>query len=198
MKKLLITLTQLLILTVFRIFYAGRVNTTVIGEVISTRPVVIAANHVKMLDPFIIACFLPLMTIFKVFPYNFMVANVYYYQLWQPIAWLAGCFPAKSRNEAEKPVRYGVGAGVKTLRQNYSLVMFPEGKRTHKPLEAKPGISRILDQSDAPLVLCYIHWDRAGLLRRVNLNLKLASDEVERTNPAAIMQAVYKLGEKNK
>jgi 1-acyl-sn-glycerol-3-phosphate acyltransferase len=193
MKKILIRGFQLFILLVIRLAYLGRVKVDArhTGDV--SGPVIIASNHANEMDPFIIACFLPLRTIFKLFPYVFMTANVYYYKWWKPIAFLAGCYPSKPRSETENKSRYGVGRSVKALQEGYSVVMFPEGKRTRERLEAKPGISLILEDQEAPLLLCRINWSGGKGLKRIHLTVEGASANVDIKNPDSIMKAVYKL-----
>ena len=189
MKKFPIIVTQLFILALIRLRYFRRVRTYMgTADKNIKSPIVIASNHVNRLDPFIIACFLPLKTIFKVFPYKFMTANVYYYRWWKPLAWLAGCYPAKKRYEQEDPNKYGVGRSINLLEAGYSLIMFPEGKRTTQRIEAKPGVSLILDGFKAPLLLCHIDWRRT-----IPINLKLADSSINTANPDDIMKAIYSL-----
>lgn len=195
-QKLAIRLFQLFILLVMRLYYVGRVQIHVEGKLDIKNPIVIAANHAHRHDPFIIACFLPLRAIFKVFPYGFMTANVYYYRLWKPVAFLAGCFPAKARHESLKAEDYGVGAAVKYLRGGYSVVMFPEGRRTDTPVRPKPGVSHILKHHDSTLLLCHISWRKSVFGRVATLNLRVADQQVDTQNPEAIMRAVYSLKRK--
>jgi len=194
MKKTLIRLFQLFILLVIRLVYLGRVKTIISeNDTKITGPVVIAANHANSMDPFIIACLLPLRTILRVFPYGFMTANVYYYRWWKPLSFLAGCYPAKARYERANPNSYGVGRSVKLLDEGYSVVMFPEGKRTKNRLPAKPGISHILRGSDAKLLLCHLEWTRNKRFREVRMHFQTADEPLRTSDPDAIMKAVYEL-----
>jgi 1-acyl-sn-glycerol-3-phosphate acyltransferase len=193
MQKTAIRIFQLFILLVVRLYYLGRVKVYMQSELDISGPVVISANHTHRHDPFIIACFIPLKTIFRIFPYGFMTANVYYYKMWRPIANIAGCFPAKQRNLSSREEEFGVGAAKKMLSQGYSILMFPEGKRTTEPINAKPGISRILQHHDSHLLLCHISWHRGPLGKVVTLNLKVADKVIDTKNPDDIMKAVYSL-----
>lgn len=194
MKKLCIRIFQLFILLVIRLVFFGRVKTVISqADAQISGPIVIAANHANELDPFIIACFLPLRTIFKVFPYKFMTANIYYYRWWKPLAFLAGCYPAKPKDENARSDSYGVGQSIAGLQEGYSIVMFPEGKRTAQRIEAKPGISRILEGSDARLLLCRIVWGLVNHPRLISLSLKAADTSLEATDPDAIMDTIYSL-----
>jgi len=193
MKKITIRFFQLLILLAIRITYAGRVKVDTKGLQKISGPIVIASNHAHSLDPFIIACFLPLKNIFRIYPYAFMTANVYYHRWWKPLAFLEGCYPAKQLHENESPVRYGVGRSVKLLEQGYSVVMFPEGRRTTKRLKAKPGISRILQNYQTPLLLCRINWSKSGQRKLISLSCQPAGTSVDPDSPDSIMKAVYAL-----
>jgi 1-acyl-sn-glycerol-3-phosphate acyltransferase len=192
MKKHTIRLVQLFIVLLIRLRFAGKVkvfseNLKVDGKV------VIASNHVNQLDPFIIACFLPIRTIVKLLPYSFMTANIYYYRWWQPLAFLVGCFPAKPQSENSPTSAYGVDAAVRLLNDGYSLVMFPEGKRTKKPIEAKPGISRILQKNPAQLMLCHIHWSKQGGKLAIQMAVEMSDNNLNKKDPQAIMQGAYAL-----
>jgi 1-acyl-sn-glycerol-3-phosphate acyltransferase len=158
-QKCLVVITQLFILATVRLIYFTRVKVRPNIKSELTNPVVIASNHFNEMDPFIIACFLPIKTILKVFPYAFMTANVYYYRWWKPLAFLAGCYPAKARTPDDKEENFGVGRSLKLLRKGYSVVMFPEGKRTRGRLDAKPGISKIMSGFEGKLLLCRVSWD---------------------------------------
>ena len=193
MQKIAIIITQLIILLVVRLVYFRRVRVQTPNVQSLSGPIVIASNHTKKFDPFIITCFLPLKTILKVFPFSFMTANVYYYKWWRPLAFLAGCYPAKSRSNDDSQYNYGVGRSVKLLNSGYSIVIFPEGKRTGKRIEARSGISRILQQSNTNLLLCSINWRslRGEKRQHIQLSLKVAKDNLDRSDPNAIMAAIY-------
>jgi 1-acyl-sn-glycerol-3-phosphate acyltransferase len=194
MKKIAIIISQLLVLVFIRIVYIGRIKVQISDEDSKiTGPIVIAANHTNDMDPFIIACFLPLKMIFRVFPYCFMTANIYYYRLWKPLAFLAGCYPAKPRDEFAHPDSYGVDYSVKALAEGYSVVMFPEGRRTRKQIQAKPGISRILQIHKTQLLLCRMDWKSSSILSKVTLTIKTSDKNLEVNDPDAIMNAVYSL-----
>jgi 1-acyl-sn-glycerol-3-phosphate acyltransferase len=193
MKKIIIRFFQLLILLTVRLSYIGRIKLEAGRLDGISGPVVIASNHANSMDPFIIACFLPLKTIFKVFPYAFMTANVYYYGWWKPLAFLAGCYPAKVKYDKEPSNKYGVGKSVELLKEGYSVVMFPEGRRTTTQIDAKPGISHILNGYQAPLVLCHIYWDRSGKRELIRMTIEPAPEGIDINNPNSIIKAAYNL-----
>jgi 1-acyl-sn-glycerol-3-phosphate acyltransferase len=193
MKKIAIRIFQLFILLVIRIYYFGRVKVLVDGELKLNTPVVVVANHAHRHDPFIVSCFLPLKTVLKVFPYGFMTANVYYYKMWRPVAFLAGCFPAKPKADSSPPESYGVGAAVNLLNSYYSVVMFPEGRRTDTPIKAKPGITKILHHHKSSVLLCHISWQQTNRGKMAVLTIKQADRKVDTSDPDAIMASIYSL-----
>jgi 1-acyl-sn-glycerol-3-phosphate acyltransferase len=79
------------------------------------------------------------------------------------------------------------------LGQGYSVVMFPEGRRTKQRVKAKPGISRILEHHDASLLLCHINWHRTWRGPVALLTIKKAHHDIDRSNPEAIMDGIYSL-----
>ncbi|MBX4190773.1 1-acyl-sn-glycerol-3-phosphate acyltransferase [Candidatus Saccharibacteria bacterium] len=193
MKKYIIRSFQLFILLVIRLMFIGRVK-IVIAPASSkiSGPVVIAANHASGFDPFVLGCFLPVKTFLRVFPFSFMTANIFYHRLWKPLAWLAGCYPAKQASERNPKHSYGVGYSIKSFYEGFSVMMFPEGKRTKSPHEAKPGVSWILNETKASLLLCHIEWSSSGWLKTANIGYKMAGKH-EAASPEAIMKAVYNL-----
>lgn len=192
-QKILIITFQLIILVVIRLLFTHKVKLHIPAKQKIKAPVVIASNHKNELDPFIITCFLPLRVIFSTFPYAFMTANIYYYKWWRPLAFLAGCYPAKPRHINESLKKSGVAKSVELLADGYSVIMFPEGKRTGTRIDAKPGISRILEQSSAPLLLCHINWSKSKTRQFIRVTIDEASKNLDRTNPDAIMEAIYGL-----
>jgi 1-acyl-sn-glycerol-3-phosphate acyltransferase len=194
MKKILIKSFQLLILLIIRLAYAGRVRKDITGlNITKAGPIVIASNHANSLDPFIIACFMPLRTIFKIFPYRFMTANVYYHRWWKPLAWLAGCYPAKARAEGQDSKEYGVAFSTAAFKEGYTIVMFPEGKRTHAPGQAKPGISYILQDLGVRPILCRLDWKTHNRFKRISMTVRSDGSDLDLKDPNAIMKAIYAL-----
>lgn len=193
-QKVLIVITQLFILVTIRLIYLGRVKTYSNDDIRNLKgPILIAANHADEMDPFIISCFLPLRTIFRIFPYVYMTANIFYYGWWKPLAFLAGCYPAKARRDDEPKTQHGVGRSVDSLNNGYSVVMFPEGKRTRKPIEAKPGVSYILQSTGVKFLLIHVDCHHRSFWKHFEFSVKVAEDELDRNDPMAIMKAVYDL-----
>lgn len=192
MKKTAIKSSQVIIFILIRCFFAGRVKVKVLGDKKIVGPVIIAANHARGYDPFVIGCFLPAKTFFRVFPFCFMTANMYYHSVWKPLAWLAGCYPAKKKSDLSPRGSYGVGYSIKSFGDGCTVMMFPEGKRTRRPSQAKPGISWILDQTKGKLLLCHIEWSKTGWLQTARITFKQA-DSRDIKDPQSIINAIYDL-----
>lgn len=107
-------------------------------------PVILASNHVNLLDPPLLAVLLPRRIVY--------MGKI---ELWKtpiigPLYTLAGFIPVQ---------RFGADLAAlrkaeKALRQNHVLGMFPEGTRSRKPGLGKgqPGTAIIALRSGAPIV----------------------------------------------
>jgi 1-acyl-sn-glycerol-3-phosphate acyltransferase len=107
-------------------------------------PVILASNHVNLLDPPLLAVVLPRRIVY--------MGKI---ELWRtpvigPLYTLAGFIPVR-RFEGDLPA---LRKAEKTLRQNQVLGMFPEGTRSRKPGLGKgqPGTAIIALRSGAPIV----------------------------------------------
>jgi 1-acyl-sn-glycerol-3-phosphate acyltransferase len=107
-------------------------------------PVILASNHVNLLDPPLLAVVLPRRIVY--------MGKI---ELWKtpvigPLYTLAGFIPVR-RFEGDLPA---LRKAEKTLRQNQVLGMFPEGTRSRKPGLGKgqPGTAIIALRSGAPIV----------------------------------------------
>lgn len=129
-------------------------------KTLPARPHIIVANHKKALDPFIIASSLPTRTIFKLTPVAFMMHNFFYDSFIRPLAWAAGCFPAK--NPKDKHKVFGVEGSLAFIKNGYSLFIFPEGTRVREERgQARPGVIRIHQAApEVPFVLCRIIYHK--------------------------------------
>lgn len=154
-------------------------------------PTIIATNHYHSLDPFAVVSSLPYRDFFRLAPFAFMTANYFYDRWWlRPFAWMAGCFPAKPSWFNGTP--YGVDGAVALLRAGYTLVMFPEGKRsTNRENAAKPGVVLILQQIKKPrLVIGRITWHK----QRVQ-SVYFADRNNWTNDPQDMLDAIYRLGD---
>lgn len=153
-------------------------------------PHLIAANHRNALDPFVLVSCLRFRDFFRLAPFSFMTANVFMRPLWvRPIAWAAGCFPAKPGLGA-----YGIDKAVDNLRHGYSVVIFPEGTRVRPGTtkEAKRGVSTILETlPSTPLVLVRLEWQRPYTIDFVGISYPKQS--MAQSSADAILEAIYRL-----
>jgi len=156
---------------------------------------VIASNHQSLFDPFAI------FTLFKwshrnqLLPIKFMtIPKVYHRWYAKPVLYLLGCFPAHIREHNYHT--YGVEGAVKLLNYGYNICIFPEGTRTLRAdSNPKPGIVQILqEQPYAKLILVHIEWTYKNFWQRhVKVTISLPPDNLDKTDPKAIMDAVYAL-----
>ncbi len=160
----------------------------------STHPIVIAANHQSLMDAPTMYASLSFMNLYRLSPTKFMSWHKYYnnpkFKFWM---YSTGCYPSHG------PGLTGTEAAVEYAKRGYVSFIFPEGKRT-KPADRQPaysGISKTLAQlPDARLILVHIDWEpRTKLLSRPEVSVTFADapDELDRSNPDAIMDAIYAL-----
>ena len=126
------------ILVYFSLERTGRKNVPKKG------PVILAANHRSVLDPFLIGCCLRR-------PVYFVAKRELFDKRWQ--GWLLnrlGAFPIK-RGEADEE-SMATARGV--LERGGALVIFPEGTRHRKGPLARPkrGVGRLALETGAPVV----------------------------------------------
>lgn len=190
---------QLLILTIGKIFFVPvtKRDTRALKSDFVRQSYLIVANHQRALDPFVIICGLPYKHALKLLPINFMTANFFYDSFIRPLCWVSGCFPA--RNPKGKHKIYGVDGGVELLQNNFSVFVFPEGKRMRDGSrgQAHSGVVRINQASpNTPLLLCHIKYNNGlkALLRgkRFDITYSLAKKQTY-ANPEPVMDEVFAL-----
>lgn len=156
---------------------------------------VVAANHQSMLDPFAIFALLSTNHRFRLLPIKFMTLPKIYHKPWiKPFAYLLGCYPAHIKERHHHT--YGIQGTLKLLSRGYNVFIFPEGTRTTKAnSQPKNGVCRILsDYPNAKLLLAHLEWSPGPLWRRhLTITIALAPDNLDKTDPKSIMQAIYKL-----
>jgi len=156
---------------------------------------VVAANHQTLLDPFVIFALLPPQRRWQLLPLKFMtIPKVYHRWYAKPFAYLLGCFPAHIKERHHHT--YGVEGAIKLIGYGYNLCIFPEGRRVlRSESDPKPGVVKIIDACpDAQLLLAHLEWKRLGKYRRhVTLVVAPAAQNLDKTNPKAIMDAIYAL-----
>ncbi len=155
---------------------------------------VIAANHQSMMDPFAIFALMKFNHRLHLLPLKFMTIPKIYHRPWvKPFAYLLGCFPAHIRDRNHHT--YGIEGSIKLLHCGYNICMFPEGTRTLRAdSNPKPGIARILSSyPDSQLILAHIEWRKTGWRRHLTLTVAMAPQNLDKSNPKAIMDAIYAL-----
>jgi 1-acyl-sn-glycerol-3-phosphate acyltransferase len=177
-----------------RVFWGGyHADTSALPKLRHTKRYVMAGNHQSMIDPFAIFALMPLSQRLRFLPLKFMTFPRIYHR-WKPICYLLGCYPAHIRERHHHT--YGVDGSIKLLHYGYNICIFPEGTRTlQKDSDPKPGITKILDAfPQAELLLAHLEWT---FTKRGKKHLKLtvapAPANLDRTDPKAIMDAIYAL-----
>lgn len=190
--KLYIWLTQQLVVisTKALILSKGyKVNVTTFEYTQHEGPIIVVSNHSSSLDPFVIISYLPKDARRKMLPMKFMTANEFYFTKLRPIMFAMGCFPARARGSY---AHYGIKESVRTLKNRYSLLIFPEGKRVSKREPAKNGIIAIKqDMPDTPMLFCQILWDKYP--KTITLKFEYKDKKQSFANPDSLMDAIYAL-----
>lgn len=155
---------------------------------------VLAANHQSLVDPFAIFSLFSMQHRFQFLPIKFMtIPKVYHRWYIKPFAYILGCFPAhiKERNHHT----YGIDGAIKLLRYGYNICIFPEGTRSlRSESHPKHGIVKILQEyPEAKLLLAHIEWKYTGWRRSVTVTIAAAPEQLDKTDPKAIMNAIYAL-----
>lgn len=152
------------------------------------------ANHASFLDPIVMWSVFSLAQRINGAPTKVMTARFVYNTALRPILWTLGAFPARGPENAPKPA--GVEAALQYLDQGYNVCIFPEGKRsTRSDNHVFSGVSRILQTSTTcEVILIHIVWHSGPWWkRRLELRSQLAPSDLDRSNAAAIMNAIYDL-----
>ncbi|NUQ71718.1 MAG: 1-acyl-sn-glycerol-3-phosphate acyltransferase [Chthonomonadales bacterium] len=122
--------------------------TTVIGHdrIPESGGVIIACNHVSLLDPPLVGCsvrrecaFMARHDLWKFRPFGALISRL-------------NAFPVR-RNTAD---RGAIKEAIRRLDEGQVLVLFPEGTRSHdgRLQPAEPGLTMILQRSKAPVIPC--------------------------------------------
>lgn len=152
---------------------------------------VMASNHQTLLDPPAVFAALKFKDLLKISPVKFMTWHKYYNSKYKFPLYATGCYPSHG------PGLTGIKGGVYFAKNGYRSFIFPEGKRTkpEKRDKAFPGICEILKElPESRLILVHLDWEKRNkLLSRPKLMIHYedASESLDRTNPDAIMDAIY-------
>jgi len=122
------------------------------------------------------------------------VPKIYHKWYLKPFCYLLGCYPAHIRDRNHHT--YGVEGTIKLLNYGYNICIFPEGTRTlQKDSDPKYGIVRILEaHPEAKLILAHLEWtvNEKGK-KHLAMTVAAAPDDLDKTDPKAIMNAIYGL-----
>lgn len=118
--------------------------------------VIFIANHSSKWDSFFIGSSMPQPYFKKMKGLKYMAFAKYANRKWYSgYIRLVGAYPVYSfGGDYEKSLKETIGI----LKQNYTLVMFPTGKRLGelKPEEARPGVAYLADKLDPLIMPVYI------------------------------------------
>jgi len=156
---------------------------------------IIASNHQSRLDPFAVFALLDTRRRRRLLPVKSMTwVNIYYSPLVRPFAYVLGCFPSHHKEHSRVP--FGLDASVHFLREGYNIYIAPEGSRTlRKDSDPKSGVSKMLAAfPEANLVLVHLEWRVHSKWRRhLTITVAEAPANLDKSNPKAIMDAIYAL-----
>lgn len=171
------------------------VDASTLPRLSHTKRYVIAGNHQSMLDPFAVFALLPLRQRMRFLPLKFMtVPKIYHKWYLKTFCYLLGCYPAHIRDRNHHT--YGVDGTIKLLNYGYNICIFPEGTRTlQKDSDPKYGVVKILESHpEAELLLAHLEWTfTKNGKKHLNLVVAPAPKGLDKTDPKAIMRAIYAL-----
>jgi 1-acyl-sn-glycerol-3-phosphate acyltransferase len=151
---------------------------------------VVAGNHHRYIDPFIMFGAMPFRVIFKLIPVRFMAYRELFEGLPTKILLRAtGAFPTKEING----LGYGLPFSTEVLAQNGTIVIFPEGQRV-KPgefIKAKRGVSVLAAEPNVNIIMCRLRWHK-GRSPRITITISEPKD-CSGWSAQQIMDQIYKL-----
>ena len=151
------------------------------------------ANHQSRIDPFVAFATLGFKEDSLLKPARFMTARGIYFSFLRPILKLLGCYPTRRRKDWDS-----VSQSADFLRRGYSVMIFPEGRRTlQSESDPRPGIERMLAVTPdfVTPVLIHIEWKITGRFKkRPIVRMAEASlDDLRKLSAKEIMQLVYEV-----
>jgi 1-acyl-sn-glycerol-3-phosphate acyltransferase len=114
-------------------------------------PMILAANHISRLDPFLLVL-LPFSVFRRLVPLYFPTAEVEYRVWWQrPFLRFLGSYPVK---RVAWTIDEYLDDSLQRLRQEKTIVIFPEGRIRRPDVEAiaKPGVAVLARATGAVIV----------------------------------------------
>lgn len=141
------------------------------------KPYIIAANHLSRFDALVLLL-LPFSIATKFVPVYFLITERYYNKWWlKPIMKMIGGLQVKSWAWTFDDF---LGEGLRELRQDHTVMIFPEGRITRNDLNAtaKPGIIYLAKKSKVQILPLQITGTSGinflgSIMRKKTITLKL-------------------------
>ena len=155
-------------------------------------PTIIVSNHQRLLDSPAIFSAVTVKTLYQFSPVKFMTWRRIYNSVAKPVLYLTGCYSTHGKGKT------GVYGAVTFASQGYKSFVYPEGKRQKdgKRSKAYKGIVEILEQlPEARIILVRVNWEKSESVfsrNKLFVHMFEAPSNLNKTNPDAIMDAIYK------
>lgn len=151
---------------------------------------IIAANHQRKFDPFVIGAALPRSVNKRLAPMRFM-GYYKFFDFWLRRWFLraAGTFPTHET----RGLPYGLPYATHILQNKGTVCIFPEGRRTApRATEPKWGVKVLAELPDVKLIPVHLQWHKRRFGERVEIVIGTPVSAAGMT-PAEIMDMVYSL-----
>jgi len=162
-RKIIVYFVQLFVISLIKLVGLPFVRRRNLAAARNLSGALIVANHRRAFDPFIICAALPYRYAFALMPFAFITANSLYFS-WRRLGmWLMGCYPARQQEGSR--ALHGIEASTDFLRQGYSIVIFPEGKRIRPPERGMPYPGVVTMHQAVPsagILTCHIEYTGSG------------------------------------
>lgn len=172
------------------------------GLAASKRPMILAANHQGILDPWLISISLPFRIFWRLLPIRPFAVEKFTHKsdlltflrrtgLLKILYYLHNVITLPAGRELSEKVAPLITA----LRARESVLIFPEGRiNRHRPREFKRGIVEIHRQTGVPILPFALYYERGGWLSRrvriaVGAPFALPAHILEQTSEEEIYQA---------
>jgi 1-acyl-sn-glycerol-3-phosphate acyltransferase len=150
---------------------------------------VLAANHQRGGDPFIITTSLPFGIWRKLTPYRYFAHNGLFTSSVRRAGLLAmGAFPTHANGRYP----HGLKLASALLKANHTVFIFPEGRRvTTEPVPAKLGVGVLAQLPNVAIIPAYIEWSGHPKRYRLIIGKPLMAHGLSADQ---ILAKIYELG----